>query len=230
MHGLYAIVDVVSLQRLGLDPQRYGEALVAAKPAAIQVRDKRQRAGETLALLRALAPTCRAAGVPLFANDRPDLAALAGCDGVHLGQHDLPAADAREVMAALHEPHARLPGGDRALVGLSVHDEEELTVALAADPDYIALGPVFDTGSKLAPEPTIGLEGLAALASRARQHGDRPLVAIGGLDVANAESVARHVACGAVIGALLVGADPPYGAVTARAEELHRRFQAGPWS
>ena len=199
MLGLYAIIDVIAVERRGLDPLAYADAILAARPVALQLRDKRGRARETLELLQAIAALDSRVDTLLVANDRPDLAALAGWDGVHLGQHDLPPAAARRVLASLGQPTMR--------IGMSVHDERELERALAAEPDYIALGPVFATSSKQRLEPVIGVAGLSALAERARARSDRPLVAIGGLDGARAVEVARVVPCLAVIGALLPDAD-----------------------
>ncbi len=78
MHGFYAIVDAGALDRRNLDPLAFAEAVLSVSPAALQLRAKNVSARETLALLRALAPMCHRAGVKLVANDRPDLAILAG--------------------------------------------------------------------------------------------------------------------------------------------------------
>src|SRR5216683_5961492 len=90
MRGLYAIVDVTTLSQRGLPVLEVASAIAAARPAALQVRAKDLAPREMLHLLRAIHPVCRESGVPLFANDRPDLAMLAGCEGVHVGQDDLP--------------------------------------------------------------------------------------------------------------------------------------------
>src|SRR3954468_1471063 len=112
MRGLYAIVDIEALERrgAGLDPVRFAEAVLSVHPAAMQLRDKRGGARRTLSLLRAIAPLAGRAGVPLFANDRPDLALLAGGDGVHVGQDDVP-------VSLVHDLSAR--AGTRLKVGLS---------------------------------------------------------------------------------------------------------------
>ena len=226
MRGLYAIVDVPSVEARGLSVLDFARAVLAAKPGALQIRDKRARARAIFDLLCALVPECRASGVALFANDRPDLAALAGV-GVHLGQADLPAAEARRVMAAIDRPDRPTPSG---LLGLSVHDDEELTRSLAERPDYLAFGPVFGTQSKADPEPTIGLDGLARLTSRARRETQVPFVAIGGIDRDRAAEVAAVVPCVAVISALLPpeGASEPLREVEARARALVEAL--APWS
>lgn len=208
MRGLYAIVDHGSLGALGVDVLAFARAVLAAGPAAVQLRAKALGAGQTLALLRALSPLCRDAGALLFANDRPDLALLAGCDGVHVGQTDLAVADVR----------AAFPG---LKVGVSTHDARELEAALASRPDYLAFGPVFPTGSKENPDPVVGVDGLARARAKA---GAVPLVAIGGIDLERAPLVAEHADMGAVIGALLPRAGELLDAVTARARELHARL------
>jgi thiamine-phosphate pyrophosphorylase len=156
-------------------------------------------------VLRALKPLCVAAGVPLFANDRPDLAKMASCDGVHVGQDDLDIADVRRFAPDLK-------------VGVSTHDEMQLRIAVAAAPDYVAFGPVFATASKERPDPVVGVEGLARAASIVAKR--VPLVAIGGIDLERASLIAPIADAGAVIAALL----PPDQTtdVEARARALHR--------
>lgn len=184
--GLYAIVDVGSLTSRGLDPLAFAEAVLDGGPALLQLRAKGLGSADTLALLRALAPRCRARAVPLFANDRVDLAALAGATGVHLGQTDLPLELARRVA-----PECK--------VGVSTHSRSQLLDALARRPDYVAVGPVFTTQTKRDAEPVVGVE----LVRRAVEVSDVPVVAIGGLDRERAVEVAKCGAIVAVIGALL---------------------------
>lgn len=195
MRGLYAIVDVESLLARGVDPIRFGEAVLSANPAAVQLRDKRVSSRDTLVLLREIRPLATRAGVPLFANDRTDLALLSGCDGVHVGQEDLPVEAVR-----------RLGRGLR--VGVSTHTDEELARALEDEPDYIAIGPIFPTTSKQSPSPVVGLDALARRADIIRRAApSTPIVAIGGITEANAPQVMRIVDMVAVIGALIQGAD-----------------------
>jgi thiamine-phosphate pyrophosphorylase len=207
MRGLYAIVDIEALARRGVAPVPFAERVLAAGPAAIQLRDKRGGARATLDLLRALAPLAAAAGVPLYANDRPDLARIAGCDGVHVGQDDLPVAVVRAAFPDLR-------------VGLSTHDALQIEQAIAEAPDYLAVGPIFATASKENPSPVIGIDGLRALAARARRlRPDLPIVAIGGVTLATAGEVGSIVDAVAVIGALLP--DGGLDDVEARARALH---------
>jgi len=204
VRGLYAIVDLEALERRQLPALEFAERVLAARPAVLQLRAKAVGAGATLALLRELVPRCRAAGCRLFANDRPDLAILAGTDGVHVGQDDVPVAEVRRLWPKL-------------ALGVSTHSLGQLEAALAERPDYVAFGPVFATASKADPEPCVGLEGLGAAHERAARAGV-PLVAIGGIDLARAREVAPHAEAGAVIGALLPSGD--LAEVTERARAL----------
>lgn len=172
----------------------------------MQLRAKSLGARDYLALLDALAPLAKEKGVPLLANDRPDLAWLAGCDGVHVGQSDLPVDAVRRFRREL-------------LVGVSTHTEEQLEEAFSRTPSYVAVGPIYDTGSKENPEATVGL----TLLERAHQLSIRnqiPLVAIGGIDIARAKIVGRWAEYVAVISAL-IPSDGKLATVTQLAADLH---------
>lgn len=184
--GLYAIVDITSLERRKIDPFHFARAVIEGTPTIVQIRAKEQSARETLAILRKLVPLCRQAGVLCFANDRPDLAVLAGCDGFHVGQEDLPLAEAQRVAPGL-------------LSGISTHTPAQIDEALRKTPSYIAVGPVFPTVSKLNPDPVVGLDLLRKTVSQA----PCPVVAIGGINAEQAPVLARIGVLGAVISALL---------------------------
>ncbi|MCS6901062.1 MAG: thiamine phosphate synthase [Myxococcales bacterium] len=198
--GLYALVDLTSLERCGLDPIRFAGAVIAGGPAVVQLRAKGYGARETLAMLRRLVPLCRQANVLCFANDRPDLAALSGCDGFHVGQEDLPLPEARKIAPGL-------------LAGVSTHSQAQIDEALSWSPDYLAVGPVYPTASKENPDPVVGLD----LVRWAVAQAPCPVVAIGGIDLARAPEVAAAGAVGAVVGALL-----PDGEDMAQATERTR--------
>jgi thiamine-phosphate pyrophosphorylase len=126
-------------------------------------------------------------------NDRADLAALAGWDGVHVGQSDLSPEDARIVI-----------GADK-VIGVSTHTDAQVIAADAGAADYVAIGPVFATGTKLDASPVVGLDGVR----RARALTRKPLVAIGGITRENARPVIEAGADSvAVIGGLLVPGVP----------------------
>jgi thiamine-phosphate pyrophosphorylase len=205
MRGLYAIVDVATLVAKGLEPVAFARAVLSARPCALQVRAKDLPTRELLSLLRSIAPLCREQRVPLVANDRVDLAALAGCDYVHLGQEDLPIELARRIAPGLR-------------VGLSTHTLAQLDVAIEARPQYVAYGPVYPTTSKAQPDRCVGVAGLCAAMARASA-AKIPLVAIGGITLARAPEVAPFADASAVIAAL-VPEDGDLGKVAARAKDL----------
>ncbi|WP_437736016.1 thiamine phosphate synthase [Sorangium sp. So ce1335] len=225
MRGLYAIVDTDSLSRRGLDPAAFAEAVLDARPAAIQLRDKRGGAARTLSLLRAIQPLAARAGVPLFANDRADLAVLARCDGVHVGQDDLPVPAVRRLA---------LRAGAPLRVGLSTHTPAQVEAALREPRedldlldhhlDYVAVGPIFATSSKERPDAVVGLDGLASLRDTVeRMRPGLPLVAIGGISLERAREVAPLCSAAAIIAALL----PEQGAPASRAlDEVSARARA----
>ena len=192
LRGLYAIADGSSRHA----PLELVAAFVRGGACAVQLRLKRLGAGELLRLARGAVALCRPAGVLLLVNDRPDVAKLAGADGVHLGQDDLPARDARAVL------------GPDALIGVSTHSDAELDAALADGADYLGFGPIFVTASKpgaLLPPP----HGLASLSLAVKRAAHLPVVAIGGLTVLRAPEVARAgAACAAAIGELCNADDP----------------------
>jgi thiamine-phosphate pyrophosphorylase len=206
-HGLYPIVDLDSLAKLGLSPVAFAQEVLSARPALLQLRAKSAGARETLALLRRLKPLCADAGTLLFANDRPDLALIAGVSGVHVGQDDLPLGEVRRFAPAL-------------LVGVSTHNRSQFEATLADRPDYVAFGPVFATSSKQNPDPVVGLTELGRAAERARA-ANVPLVAIGGIDQERAAELAKLGVIAAVIGALLPDAG---SSVSARAQSLQALF------
>ena len=158
MRGLYAIVDLDALSARDLDPLRFARAVLCASPAALQLRAKHATSDETLRLLSALAPLCRAAHVPFAGNDSVELAVLGGCDLVHLGQGDMSLSAARRLAPNLG-------------FGISTHTPEQLDLALGGHPTYVAFGPVYRTASKAEPDPEVGLAGLRQAAARVADFG-----------------------------------------------------------
>jgi thiamine-phosphate pyrophosphorylase len=169
--ALYAILDPSTFRerqtmfRSALD-------LASAGVTLIQYRNKSGTAREILDHARELKLQLKNS-VKLIMNDRADLALAAGFDGVHVGQDDLSPEGARKVI------------GDSLWLGVSTHTPEQVQEADRASADYIAVGPVFATTSKLNPDPVIGVEGVR----RARELTRKPLVAIGGITRANCRSV-----------------------------------------
>jgi thiamine-phosphate pyrophosphorylase len=190
---LYPIVDVGLLAARGFEAHRFVWELRAAGVELMQYRNK---SGGTQAVLRNAAmigEVMAGSRCLLIMNDRADLAVLAGWDGVHVGQGDLSPEDARLVVGAAR------------CVGVSTHTEEQVRVAEVSCADYVAVGPVFATGTKVDAEPVIGLEGVR----RARALTKKPIVAIGGITRENARSVIDAGADSvAVISGLIVEGEP----------------------
>ncbi|HTN54333.1 MAG TPA: thiamine phosphate synthase [Anaeromyxobacter sp.] len=197
--GLYAIVG-------GDDPVGQARAAIAGGAGVVQLRMKGAPAGAVLASARRIVGA--AAGRALvIVNDRADLALLAGADGVHLGEEDLPVAAAR-----------RLVGPD-LLVGRTSRTLAEARAAVAEGADHVGFGPVFASRSKALAVPPRG----AALLSEVARELGAPVVAIGGIGLATIGEVARAgAACAAVIDALFGAGDP-----AANATRLAAAFAAG---
>jgi thiamine-phosphate pyrophosphorylase len=214
MRGLYAIVDVATLRALRLNPVTFAAAVVAARPAALQLRAKELQAREILALLRALAPICHGAGVPLVANDRADLAMLAGCDMVHVGQDDIGIDLVRRLAPNVG-------------VGISTHTLAQLATALDTRPTYVAFGPVFPTATKGDTSPVVGVDTLREAHAMAAARGI-PLVAIGGISLERTRQIFDATDAVAVIAGLLPDNPTDAAAVTERARAIHAIFARDP--
>ena len=158
----------------------------------VQLRDKHAGDAELQAASARFAAACAEHGALFIVNDRPELAAAVGADGVHVGQDDTPVPDAR-----------RIVGADR-LVGLSTHSPDQIRDAGAGGADYIGVGPVHATPTKPG-RPAVG----EALVHEAAVSAEVPYFAIGGIDPTN---VAAVVSAGgtriAVVRALTEAADP----------------------
>lgn len=185
------------------------EAALAGGADVIQLRDKTASGRELFELGRSMLALTRAAGAAFVVNDRVDLALALGADGIHVGQHDLPADTVRAMIAS-----------SGMVLGVSARSLHEAERAMHDGADYLGLGPVFDaTASKHDAAPPIGLDGLA----RVRAAFDLPVLAIGGIDHGNAESVVRAGADGVAVISCVVGADDIARAV----RELRERVMRG---
>lgn len=171
--------------------ERCTEAAVAEGVRYVQLRMKDAPREEVIRVGLRLRAIVRGSETRLVVNDDPTAAAEIGADGVHLGQGDLPLAEARRLVP---------PG---TLVGLSTHDEAQAARAEALAPDYIGVGPIWATPTKRVPDPVLGLERAARIVRAARL----PAVGIGGIDAARLPgvlaagienfAVVRHV-CGSL--------------------------------
>ncbi len=188
--GVYLVTEE------SLSAGRRSEAIVEAALEGgcrlVQIREKEGAARRAWEIATAARDLTRRYGALLIVNDRIDLALAVGADGVHVGQDDLPLDVARRLL------------GPDAIVGLSITDASQLTAEDAAAADYLGVGAVFPTGSKLDATLT-GLELLA----HSRASSSLPIVAIGGVTIENAPLVAAAGADGvAVISAITQAADP----------------------
>ena len=184
---LYPILDRDVLAHRGLDLLEAARELVDAGCPLLQYRNKTDPAGVVFEQAERLREHLSPAVSRLILNDRVDLARLARFEGAHVGQSDLAPIDARRVLAP------------DQLLGRSTHSLEQFRAALAEPVDYIAIGPIFVTSTKSDADPVVGLDLLRA----ARALTSKPIVAIGGITLANAPSVLGAGADSvAIIGAL----------------------------
>ncbi len=205
MRGLYAIVDVGTLDAAGIAVLPVVDALLRAAPPMLQLRAKNISAERTHDMAFEIAARCAGTSTAFVVNDDPNLAARVGAQYVHLGQGD---ASPREVL--LSHPEQK--------IGLSTHTELELVASLAMPLSYVALGPVYGTQTKADAAPVVPWE----LVQRARALCmGRPLVVIGGIDEERARALVPHVDMVAVIGALV---DADMAEVAARARRLQALF------
>ena len=188
---LYAILDR-SVVSGGRDLPALLEAVLAGGCRLVQLREKTMPMSELLPLARRLAHRCREMGALLVVNDRADLALAADASGLHVGQDDLPAKDARRLLRP------------EMILGVSTHDEEQARRAVSDGADYVAVGSIFPTGSK-AGFQLVGPQ----LMRRVRTIVPVPLVGIGGITADNAPEVLAAGADGvAVISAICAAPDP----------------------
>ena len=188
LRGFYAIVDATPAL-LGDNEmlERRSRQLLAASPCCLQLRAKEVGARAFAAAARRLLPLCRAAGVPFCVNDRLDVALAVGADVVHLGQDDLPLADALRLRVEV--------GRSDLVVGFSTHSAAQAVAAASSGADYIGFGPVFETSSKLNPDPVVGLSQLADVCRTVAV----PVVAIGGVTPDRAGLLAQAGASAAAV-------------------------------
>ena len=167
---LYVILDATLLNN---SPHDCAQELAAAGVRLLQYRDKFASPRDLLKISRELVSSMKPYGSSLIVNDRPDIAALAGAAGVHVGQADLEPGQARAVV------------GDEMWIGVSTHNLPQFRAAAASSADYLAIGPIFATTSKANPDPVVGLD----LIRQLRSLTDKPIVAIGGITLERAPSV-----------------------------------------
>jgi thiamine-phosphate pyrophosphorylase len=192
LQGYYAILDVKGTSVELSAALAHAGDLLAAGPCCLQLRGKSLGPALLCQLGHGLRSLCDRAGVPLCINDRLDVALAVGADAIHLGQGDLPLAEARRVRDATSAGHL--------VIGISTHDLDEARAAEEGGADYIGFGPVFPTRSKSDANPAAGLAALAVVTAGVRL----PVVAIGGVTLENAAQVA---AAGAQAAAVIAAVD-----------------------
>ena len=171
---VYPILDTESLDGRSIALETAAAAFLEGGAGILQIRHKQHWSRGFFASAGTVARLCREAGAALVVNDRADFALLLDA-GLHVGQDDLPPRDARRLM------------GPDAVIGFSSHNVAQLCAAGGEPVDYVALGPVFATASKLNPDPVTGVEEIR----RCRSLVEKPLVAIGGITLENAVDVWR---------------------------------------
>jgi thiamine-phosphate pyrophosphorylase len=210
---LYALIDpAVAGGRTLADLAR----LIAGSATLVQLRDKHGSTKRLLEEARALTAVLAPLDIPLLINDRVDVALAAEADGVHIGQDDMSAADARLLL------------GRTAIIGLTIKTVEQAQVAPLEHLDYVAIGGVYGTTSKDDTATPIGLDGLREVVRVIRARDPTcPICAIAGINEGNAAEVIAAGADGvAVISALSLAADPGAAARALRAvidDALKRR-------
>ena len=176
-------------------------AAVQGGVTCVQLREKQLGTREFLAQALILKALLAPQGIPLVINDRIDIALACGADGVHLGQKDLPADEARKLLPP------------DVFIGWSVESMDDVQQSAALPVDYLGVSPIFSTPTKTDTKDPWGLEGLAVV----RAATPLPLVAIGGIHAGNAREVLRAGADGlAVVSALCAADDPRTAAATLR--------------
>ena len=184
--------------------ERFVPELAAAGVDVIQLREKEMEAGDLIRAGEPIRDACREAGVPFIINDRPDVALALEADGVHLGQNDLSAQVARRILGA-------------RIVGSSTHSTGEIDDALEDMPDYIAVGPVYETPTKPGRSP-VGLD-LLRYAARAATI---PWFAIGGILPETLDEVLDAGARRVVVVRAITEADDPIAAARSLRERLEQ--------
>jgi thiamine-phosphate diphosphorylase len=201
---LYFVCDA---RPRGEDPEALLRAALSGGVDIVQLREKELGRAEIQRAATTFRRLCDIYSALFIVNDDPDLARSCDADGVHIGQDDGSAAEARELL------------GPDAIVGLSTHSEQQIEAAAAAPVDHISVGPIWETPTK-AGRPAVGLDLISHAAARA----PHPFFAIGGIDTENA---ARVVEAGArrlcVVRAIRDAAEP-----AALAEALRRSVGVAP--
>ena len=196
--GIYALIDTTYVSPA--DIMTTADKLISGGAGIIQLRAKGMSAKHMLEAACGLRDACASGNATLIINDRVDIALACGAGGVHLGQDDLPVAEARKLL------------GGRAVIGLSTHNPAEAAQASLLGADYVSFGPVFATKTKKDAQSPKGIEGLR----EARACTTLPIVAIGGITEETLPAVLEAGAdAAAIVSDILLARD-----ITAKAASL----------
>ncbi len=188
LKGLYLVLDTAALK--GRDEVEVAAAAICGGAKTIQLRDKLRSKAELLTVARRLRDLCGEKGALFIVNDYLDIALAVSADGLHLGQDDLPPAEARRVLP-IH-----------MLIGCSAHSMAEAVRAQASGADYVAVGSIYPTTSK-EEFKLVGPEMLR----RTRLKVSVPLIAIGGINHTNVQEVVKAGADSVAVISAVLGAD-----------------------
>lgn len=200
----YPILDTQVLEPLNITPLAVAEELLQAGVRILQYRHKSDWTQQHFDAAKQIADLCHKLGVLFVLNDRADFARLMGA-ALHVGQDDLPPVAARRVM-------------DDEVMGFSTHNQKQLERGDAEPVEYLSLGPILQTGTKLKPDPVVGIEKLRAIRAKT----SKPVVAIGGITRAHAREVLDAGADSVAVISGLVPEDASRGAFRRTAEEWLR--------
>ena len=204
----YPILDTLALAERRDWPLTAAGGLVEAGVRILQYRHKAEWTQARFDEAKRIATLCHEAGVLFVLNDRADFARLLGA-ALHVGQDDLPPVAARRIISD-------------EVMGFSTHNREQLMRAEQEPVEYLSLGPIFATQSKQKPDPAVGIEGIKTL----RALTQKPLVAIGGIDLLNARSVLEAGADSVAVISALMPEGGEKKAFRTRAEEWIRLLSA----
>jgi len=202
---LYPILDAALLEARQCQLETAAGAMLDAGASILQIRIKGHWTRILFDQASRVARMCEESGATLIVNDRADIALLLGA-GLHIGQDDIPPRDARRLL------------GESLPLGYSTHNADQLTAAAEEPANYLALGPMFPTQSKVNPDPVVGIERLREW----RHLTTKPLVAIGGITRGNARSVLEAGADSVAVIGDLITADGSAASIIERMKDWQR--------
>lgn len=194
--SFYPILDTALLRRSGYDVRLAAEAILRAGVQVLQYRHKDAWTQTDFNEAEQIRNLCVEQGCVFVINDRADFARVLGA-GLHVGQYDLPPVAARKIIESLP-------------LGFSTHNRRQLTYGNDEPVDYLSIGPIYPTTSKLKPDPVVGIAGVKTL----RPITKKKVVAIGGISLENAAEVFRAGADSVAVISELLPPDRSYEGVT----------------